>query len=71
MLEKFFPSSLPLQPQDDLQQVACALAYCTHVLHLMIFKSFQLMAALETKIDSDGCSKKAKARHPTLAPPST
>jgi hypothetical protein len=21
MLEKFFPSSLPLQPQDDLQQV--------------------------------------------------
>lgn len=39
MLEKFFPSSLPLDPEDDLQQ---------------------LIVALETKIDPDGCSKKAK-----------
>jgi hypothetical protein len=57
MLEKFFPSSLPLQPQDDLQQVDCNRRATILIPRL---NAPQLMVALETKIDSDGCSKKAK-----------
>jgi hypothetical protein len=57
MLEKFFPSSLPLQPQDDLQQVHCIRRTAILIPRL---NAPQLMVALETKIDSDGCSKKAK-----------
>ena len=61
MLEKFFPSSLPLQPHDDLQQVnAFAATAHIRVAHLIMPYSFQLMAALEAKVDSDGCTKKAK-----------
>jgi hypothetical protein len=59
MLEKFFPSSLPLQPQDELQQVECNLRGTIFIPRLNVP---QLMVALETKIDSDGCSKKAKVR---------
>ncbi len=57
MLEKFFPSSLPLQPQDDLQQVDCNRRATILSPRL---NAPQLMVALETKIDSDGYSKKAK-----------
>jgi hypothetical protein len=66
MLEKFFPSSLPLQPQDDLQQVSF-----NHRGHIFIplLNVPQLLVALETKIDSDGCSKKSKVKIETFLLP--